>query len=504
MFRKVLIANRGAIACRIIRTLRRLGVKSVAVYAEVDRHSLHVAQADEAVLIGPAPAAQSYLNPAAILEATRRTAAEAIHPGDGFLSENANFAAACEDAGLTFLGPTPSQLRTFGLKHAARDIAQGAGVPLLPGSGLLADARHAAAEAARTGYPVILKSTAGGGGIGMHVCRGPQELAEHFAVVVRLSVAYFGQPGVYLERFITRARHVEVQLFGDGTGSVMALGERDCSVQRRHQKVIEETPAPGLSPEIRRQLWDTAVHLGQVVLYRSAGTVEFLYDLDRAAFYFLEVNARLQVEHGVTEEVTGVDLVEWMVRLGAGDLPPLDQLRPKLRGAAIQARIYAEDPVHDFRPSAGLLTEVCLPPGVRCESWVESGTEVSPFYDPLLAKLIVRGETREEAVLRLREALESARFEGLVTNLDYLRLVAAAPEFRNGAVSTGFLGSIMYRPYAMEVLEAGTQTTVQDYPGRVGSWHVGVPPSGPWTHSRSAWRTAWWAMPMLPPRSSAR
>jgi urea carboxylase len=479
MFRKVLIANRGAIACRIIRTLRRLGVKSVAVHSEVDRHSLHVAQADEAVLIGPAPAAQSYLNPAAIIDAARRTAAEAIHPGYGFLSENASFAAACENAGLAFLGPTPSQLRTFGLKHAARDIAQCAGVPLLPGSGLLVDAQHAAAEAACSGYPVILKSTAGGGGIGTYVCRSPQELAEHFAAVVQLSAAYFGQPGVYLERFIARARHVEVQLFGDGAGSVIALGERDCSVQRRYQKVIEETPAPGLSPEIRSQLWDTAVRLGQIVRYRSAGTVEFLYDLDRATFYFLEVNARLQVEHGVTEEVTGVDLVEWMVRLGAGDLPPLEQLRPKLRGAAIQARIYAEDPVHDFRPSAGLLTEVRLPHGVRCESWIESGTEVSPFYDPLLAKLIVRGETREEAVRRLREALETARFEGLVTNLDYLRLVATAPEFCSGPVSTSFLGGIEYRPYAMEILEAGTQTTVQDYPGRVGYWHAGVPPSGP-------------------------
>ncbi len=306
MFRKVLIANRGAIACRIIRTLRRLNVASVAVYSDVDRHALHVAQADEAVLIGPVPAAQSYLNPLTIIAAARHTAAEAIHPGYGFLSENADFAAACEDAGLTFLGPTPSQLRTFGLKHTARDIARRAGVPLLPGSGLLADARQAVAAAARCGYPVILKSTAGGGGIGMRVCHSPQELAEHFAVVARLGAAHFGQAGVYLERFITRARHVEVQLFGDGAGRVIALGERDCSVQRRHQKVIEETPAPGFSQEVRSQLWDAAVRLGQAVRYRSVGTVEFLYDVDRATFYFLEVNARLQVEHGVTEEVAGV------------------------------------------------------------------------------------------------------------------------------------------------------------------------------------------------------
>ena len=479
MFRKVLIANRGAIACRIIRTLRRLNVASVAVYSDVDRHALHVAQADEAVRIGPAPAAQSYLQPAAIIAAARRTAAEAIHPGYGFLGENADFAAACEDAGLTFLGPTPSQLRTFGLKHTARDIARRAGVPLLPGSGLLADARQAVAAAARCGYPVILKSTAGGGGIGMRVCHSPQELAEHFAVVARLGAAHFGQAGLYLERFITRARHVEVQLFGDGAGRVIALGERDCSVQRRHQKVIEETPAPGFSQEVRSQLWDAAVRLGQAVRYRSVGTVEFLYDVDRATFYFLEVNARLQVEHGVTEEVAGVDLVEWMVRLGAGDLPALEHLRPALRGAAIQVRVYAEDPVHDFRPSAGLLTEVRWPHGVRCESWVESGTEVSPFYDPLLAKIIVRGETREEAVMQLQEALESACCAGLETNLDYLRTVVATPEFRHGAVATSFLDGMVHRLYAMEVLEAGMQTTVQDYPGRVGYWHVGVPPSGP-------------------------
>jgi urea carboxylase len=479
MFRKVLIANRGAIACRIIRTLRRLGVVSVAVYSEADRHSLHVAQADEAVLIGPALAAESYVQPVVIIDAARRVSAEAIHPGYGFLSENADFADACAEAGLTFLGPTPSQIRAFGLKHTARDMAQREGVPLLLGSGLLVNESHAAAEAARCGYPVILKSTAGGGGIGMRVCRGPWELAENFATVSRLSAAYFGQAGVYLERFVERARHIEVQIFGDGIGGVIALGERDCSAQRRHQKVIEETPAPGLSREIRSRLWEIAVRLGQAVCYRSAGTVEFLYDVDGAAFYFLEVNTRLQVEHGVTEEVTGVDLVEWMVRLGAGELPPLEHLRHEPRGVSMQARIYAEDPAHDFRPSAGLLTEVRLPHGVRCESWVESGTEVTPFSDPLLAKIIVRGETREEAVMRLSEALACTRFEGLASNLDYLRRVAAEPEFRSGAVSTSFLGRVVHRPNVVEVLEAGMQTTVQDYPGRVGYWHVGVPPSGP-------------------------
>ena len=300
MFRKVLIANRGAIACRIIRTLRRLGVVSVAVYSEADRHALHVAQADEAILIGPAPAAESYVQPVVIIDAARRVSAEAIHPGYGFLSENADFADACAEAGLTFLGPTPSQIRAFGLKHTARDIAQREGVPLLPGSGLLVNESYAAAAAARCGYPVILKSTAGGGGIGMRVCCSPRELAENFTTVSRLSAAHFGQAGVYLERFVERARHIEVQIFGDGIGGAIALGERDCSAQRRHQKVIEETPVPGLSREIRSRLWEIAVRLGKAVRYRSAGTVEFLYDADCAAFYFLEVNTRLQVEHGVT------------------------------------------------------------------------------------------------------------------------------------------------------------------------------------------------------------
>src|SRR6267378_5569346 len=425
MFTRVLIANRGAIACRIIRTLRALGLSPVAVYSDADRHAPHVRQSDAAVLLGPAPAADSYLNQTAILDAAKKTGAEAIHPGYGFLSESAGFVDACEDAGIVFLGPTSDQMRALGLKHTAREIARREGTPLLPGTGLLADEAHALLEAERCGYPVILKSTAGGGGIGMRVCRNAAELLDNYAAVGRLGATHFGQAGVYLERYIERARHIEVQIFGDGRGNVLALGERDCSAQRRHQKVIEEAPAPGLNAAVRRRLVDTSEQLARAVRYRSAGTVEFLYDSDREDFFFLEVNTRLQVEHGVTEEITGVDLVEWMVRLGAGDLPALEHLRPALRGAAIQVRVYAEDPVHDFRPSAGLLTEVRWPHGVRCESWVESGTEVSPFYDPLLAKIIVRGETREEAVMQLQEALESACCAGLETNLDYLRTVVA-------------------------------------------------------------------------------
>jgi urea carboxylase len=479
MFRKVLVANRGVIACRIMRTLRRLGVSPVAVYSEADRHSPHVAQANDSVLLGPPPAAESYLNQAAIFKAACKTGAEAIHPGYGFLSENAAFAGACEAAGLVFLGPTPDQMRTLGLKHTARDIAAREGVPLLPGTGLLSDEADALAAAQRCGYPVILKSTAGGGGIGMRICRSAAELTENYPAVARLGAANFGQSGVYLERYVEKARHIEVQIFGDGMGNVIALGERDCSAQRRNQKVIEETPAPGLSPEVRQKLWATAEKLGRALAYRSAGTVEFLYDSDRSEFFFLEVNTRLQVEHAVTEEVTGIDIVEWMVRLGAQELPPIKTLRPAPEGASIQVRIYAEDPSHNFRPSTGVLTSVVLPPNARCETWVESGTEVTPFYDPMLAKIIVRGATREDAVRHIADALAASRFDGLETNLDYLRTVVADPEFHAGGFPTSFLARAVYAPQAFEVLEPGTQTTVQDYPGRIGYWHVGVPPSGP-------------------------
>ncbi|MDX1984966.1 MAG: 5-oxoprolinase/urea amidolyase family protein [Bryobacteraceae bacterium] len=478
MFSKVLIANRGAIACRIIRTLRKMGIGAVAVYSDADRHSLHVAQADEAIPIGPPPAAQSYLRIDAILDAARRTGAQAIHPGYGFLSENAGFAEQCQAAGFAFIGPTPEQMRAFGLKHTARALAAEHHVPMLPGTSLLRDAAHAAVEARRIGYPVMLKSTAGGGGIGMRVCRSSSELEEAYETVDRLSRGNFAQAGIYLERFVDKARHIEVQIFGDGRGEVLSLGERDCSAQRRNQKVIEETPAPGLKPEVRNGLIDAAVWLGKAVSYRSAGTVEFVFDDDTHEFYFLEVNTRLQVEHGVTEEVTGLDIVEWMVRLAAGEMPPLTALSVVPRGHSIQVRVYAEDPARDFQPNAGLLSAVTLP-DTRCETWVEAGTEVTPFYDPMLAKIIVRGDNRAEAVARLEAALAETRFEGIETNLHYLRQIAASPRFQQGGITTSYLKTFPYRLDAFEVLEPGTQTTVQDYPGRLGYWHVGVPPSGP-------------------------
>jgi len=341
MFKKVLIANRGAIACRIQRTLKKLGIASVAVYSAADANARHVLDADEAYLLGPAPAAQSYLLADKILEIARQSGAEAIHPGYGFLSENPDFADACAQAGIAFIGPDGAQMRAFGLKHTARALAEQHGVPLLPGSGLLRDVQHAAQEAQRIGYPLMLKSTAGGGGIGMRLIWDEAALAEAWNAVERLARANFKEAGIYLEKYVEQARHIEVQLFGDGQGKVLALGERDCSVQRRNQKVIEETPAPGLSEQQRLSLQTTAVRLGCAVNYRSAGTVEFVYDATSGAFYFLEVNTRLQVEHGVTEQVTGVDLVEWMIRLAADEMPDLDSIRIRARGAAIQARLYA-------------------------------------------------------------------------------------------------------------------------------------------------------------------
>jgi urea carboxylase len=478
MFRKVLIANRGVIACRILRTLRHLRVASVAVYSEADRHSPHVRGSDEAVLLGPPPASESYLSHDAILRAARETGAEAIHPGYGFLSENAGFAEACERAGIVFIGPTPEQMRLFGLKHTARQIARENGVPLLPGTELLDSVDAAVDAAGAIGYPVMLKSTAGGGGIGMRLCRSSAGLREAFGAVERLSRSSFGTAGLYLEKLVGRARHIEVQIFGDGKGSVLALGERDCSTQRRNQKVIEETPAPGLPDSVRSELFEAAIRLGKAVQYRSAGTVEFLFDSDSAKWYFLEVNTRLQVEHGVTEETTGIDLVEWMVRQASGDMPPLNEIPIQREGASIQVRVYAEDPARDFRPGAGRISGVSWG-RARIETWVQPGTEVTPYYDPMLAKVIVHGKDRAGALRKLRTALNGCRVAGIETNLDYLRQVCAHPAFEEGGITTAFLGTLEYRRRAMEIVDAGTQTTVQDYPGRLGYWHVGVPPSGP-------------------------
>ncbi|PSB17742.1 urea carboxylase [Phormidesmis priestleyi ULC007] len=478
MFNKVLVANRGEIACRIIRTLDRLKIASVAVYSEADAYARHVTMAGEAVEIGAAIAADSYLRWERILEAAQQTDAQAIHPGYGFLSENAEFAEACAAANIVFIGPTPDQMRRFGLKHTARELAAQNQVPLLPGSSLLGSLEEAQIAASTIGYPVMLKSTAGGGGIGLQLCRTEAALPELFQTVQRLSQNNFGQSGVYLEKYVDRARHLEVQIFGDGS-SVIALGERDCSIQRRNQKVIEETPAPGISDQLRHDLADAAVRLAKAVNYQSAGTVEFVFDATTSEFYFLEVNTRLQVEHGITEEVTGVDLVEWMVRLAADDLFPLEEYRHQPKGHSIQVRIYAEDPGKNFQPSSGLLTEVVFPHSVRCDTWVDRGTEITPFYDPLIAKVIVHGDSREDTIEQLKSALDECQIAGLECNLDYLRQILDNETYNTGDISTRFLESFHYTPSTIDVLEPGTFSTIQDYPGRTGYWDVGVPPSGP-------------------------
>lgn len=482
MFDKVLIANRGEIACRIIRTLKKMGVRSVAVYSEADAGSRHVLDADEAICIGPASAAESYLNIGKIIAAAKETGAQAIHPGYGFLSENPDFAENCEQAGIAFIGPTPAQMRNFGLKHTARSLAKKNDVPLLPGTDLLEDIAHAHKEGARIGYPVMLKSTAGGGGIGMKLIWNEGELAEAFESVQRLSRANFKESGIYLEKYVQAARHIEVQIFGDGQGHVVALGERDCSVQRRNQKVIEETPAPNLSDELRQALSATAIKLGQAIGYRSAGTVEFVYDKQSNEFYFLEVNTRLQVEHGVTELVTGVDLVEWMIRLAAGECSFIQSYQHHPHGHAIQVRVYAEDANKNFQPCSGLLTEVKFAANARVDSWVEKGSEVSAFYDPLVAKVLVHAEDRNAAVNKLRQALADTSLAGIETNLEYLRQIVADTVFPAGEQTTSYLNTFHYCPLTIDVMDAGVQTTVQDYPGRVGYWAVGVPPSGPMDH----------------------
>jgi|CZKU01.1.fsa_nt_gi urea carboxylase len=476
MLRKVLVANRGEIACRILKTLRKMGIASVAVHSDADAFARHVREADEAFGVGGPRPADSYLRADAILEVARKTGAQAIHPGYGFLSERAEFADACDRAGVRFVGPTAEQMREFGLKHRAREIAEAHGVPLLPGTPLLANAAAAVERAKSIGYPVILKSTAGGGGIGLRVCRSPAELTDAFESVERLGRANFGESGAFLEKFVERARHVEVQIFGDGKGDVVVLGERDCSVQRRNQKVIEETPAPGLSQATRERLFDAALRLGKAVNYRSAGTVEFVLDAATQDFYFLEVNTRLQVEHGVTESVTGIDLVEWMILEAGGALTPTPVVPS---GAAIEVRLYAEDPAKNYQPSTGTLMEVSFDPEARVDGWVEPGTEVTPFYDPLLAKVITRGATRDEALDAMDRALSRTRIAGVETNLAYLRQILMNPAFRSGDLSTNLLAGVPYESSAIDVVDGGTQTTVQDLPGRVGWWSVGVPPSGP-------------------------
>nr|WP_084655218.1 urea carboxylase [Nocardia altamirensis] len=496
-FDTVLVANRGEIACRIMRSAQALGLKTVAVYSDADTGAAHVETADVAVRLGPGPAAESYLRADLVIEAALATGAGAIHPGYGFLSENAEFATAVGAAGVRFAGPTPEQLRIFGDKHTAREAARAVGVPLIPGSGLLESAEHAVAEAERIGYPVMLKAVGGGGGIGMQACHGADQLRAAYQRVQRLAATNFASSGVFLERFVARARHVEVQLFGDGNGRVVSLGTRDCSLQRRNQKVVEEAPAPGLGTALTDQLLSASRELARSVDYRSAGTVEFVYDTEHRTASFLEMNTRLQVEHPVTEAVTGVDLVAWMLRLAGGDTSMVDEQPesgPPITGWAVEARVYAEDPGHDYRPSAGLITAATFPvetrtgadiaaqaqaAGVRVDTWVGTGSEVSPYYDPLLAKVIAVGDSRADAFARLTTALAASRIYGVQTNLPQLRQAARDTRVLGADHSTTTLADIRPVGHRLDVLRAGTMTTVQDYPGRIGLWQVGIPPSGP-------------------------
>jgi 3-methylcrotonyl-CoA carboxylase alpha subunit len=442
MFETILIANRGEIACRIIATCRRMGIRAVAVYSDADAKSRHVRLADAAVRIGPAPSRESYLNIERILDAAKQTGAQAIHPGYGFLAENAEFAEACASAGVVFIGPPPAAIRAMGSKAAAKELMRKAGVPLTPGyEGAEQSPEFLQAQADAIGYPVMIKANAGGGGKGMRRVDAPEQFAAALASCRREAAAAFGDDSVLLEKYLVEPRHVEVQVFGDTHGNVVSLFERDCSVQRRHQKVIEEAPAPLIADELRKFLAEAARSAARAVGYAGAGTVEFL--LDRGGgLHFMEMNTRLQVEHPVTEMITGLDLVEWQLRVAAGEPLPLTQERIAMRGHAVEARIYAEDPAHDFLPSIGKIVHLRAPAvseHVRIDTGVEQGDAITPYYDPMIAKLIVWDDTRELAVRRIAEALGAFQIVGVANNVEFLRRLVTSPSFANARLDTSLI-----------------------------------------------------------------
>jgi len=444
MFSKILIANRGEIALRIIRACRELGVTSVAVYSDADAKSLHVLSADEAICIGPPQSAQSYLNMPRLISAAEITGAEAIHPGYGFLAENSSFAEICDQCGIVFIGPTAEQIRLMGDKVKARETAVAAGVPVVPGSEApLGSAEEAAHLARRVGYPLMLKASAGGGGKGMRLVHSATGLGQAFSAASAEAMAAFGNPALYLERYISPARHIEIQLLGDQAGAAVHLGERDCSIQRRHQKLLEESPSPALTTDLRAKMGEAAVRLARSVHYRGAGTVEFLLD-GEGNFYFMEMNTRIQVEHPVTEMVTGIDLVKAQIRVAAGEPLALAQEDISLRGHSIECRINAEDP-ETFVPSPGRILELRLPggPGVRVDTHVYAGCTIPPFYDSLMAKLIVLGDTREEAVARMLRALGEFEIQGVKSTIPLQKRILSSPDFKAGRVTTRFLESVL-------------------------------------------------------------
>jgi len=442
MFEKILIANRGEIACRVMRTAHAMGIRTVAVYSDADAGAPHMQMAGEAIHIGPAPAAESYLVGERIIEAARRTGAQAIHPGYGFLSENAAFAEACDAAGLVFVGPRPETIRAMGSKSAAKDLMENAGVPTSPGyQGADQSIETFREEAARIGYPVLLKAVSGGGGKGMRLVERAEDLEEAMGSAAREGQNSFGDPILLIEKYITRARHLEVQIVGDAHGNIVHLFERDCSVQRRHQKIIEEAPAPNLPEPVRARLLEAGVNAGRAVAYRGAGTVEFLYD-GGDNVYFMEMNTRLQVEHPITEMITGIDLVEWQLRVASGEPLPRAQADIRECGHAFESRLYAENPENDFAPSIGTLTTLSMPgadEGVRLDSGVAEGQAITPFYDPMIAKMITYGADRRQALGQMRRALSAVRVAGLQTNARFLHALASEPDFIEGDVSTAFI-----------------------------------------------------------------
>ncbi|GLV56694.1 3-methylcrotonoyl-CoA carboxylase subunit alpha [Dictyobacter sp. S3.2.2.5] len=441
MFKKILIANRGEIAVRIMATCREMDIRSVAVYSEADQRAQHVLCADEAYLIGPAPASQSYLNTTAILEVARRSGAEAIHPGYGFLSENAEFAEACEQAGIVFIGPSAAAMRLMGSKIAAKQLARQVDAPTVPGySGESQDPQVLQQEALNIGFPLLIKASAGGGGKGMRVVQQAEEFPEQLAGARREAQAAFGDGTVFLERYLQQPRHIEIQILADTHGHIIHLGERECSIQRRHQKIIEESPSVALTPELRDEMGRAAIRIAQAANYVNAGTLEFMLDAD-SRFYFLEMNTRLQVEHPVTELVTGLDLVRQQLLIAAGEPLALTQDDITSRGHAIEARLYAEDPEQQFLPSTGVVSGFITPegPGVRLDSGVKAGDEITQYYDPMIAKLIVYGEDRQAAIARLRSALEQCAIFGVTTNISLLHRISMHPAFAEGATTTSFL-----------------------------------------------------------------
>ena len=442
MFKKILIANRGEIACRVIRTAHQMGIRTVAVYSDADRNALHVRLADEAVRIGPPPSAQSYLVIDNLIAACQATGAEAVHPGYGFLSEKTAFAAALQQAGVTFIGPKAHAITAMGDKIESKKLAMQAGVTTVPGyTDVINGPEHAVKIARDIGYPVMLKASAGGGGKGMRVVRNDEECRDGFQRATNEAVSSFGDGRVFAEKYIEEPRHIEIQILADAHGNTLYLNERECSIQRRHQKVIEEAPSPFLDAKTRKAMGEQAVALARAVDYQSAGTVEFIVDKNRN-FYFLEMNTRLQVEHPVTELITGLDLVELMIRVAAGEKLPLKQSDVKIRGWALEARVYAEDPFRNFLPSIGRLVR-CQPPvesdSVRVDTGIEEGSEVSMYYDPMIAKLITRGSTRDEAIDRMADALDAYHIRGVSHNLSFLNALVSHPRFREGRLSTNFI-----------------------------------------------------------------